>query len=432
MRIKEKIKTLIKKDYFKEYGKDPYQEVIKAVTYVVDYEILKKTLLAKLQEFIPVETVLFYLLNPEKDLYEPIIATGYKLRATGSGPQAINLELNEDEIKFYKFSKDDRLIKWLRINKKELNLRKNPNIFDYLALKEREILGIFNVELSLPLISLNKLIGMVFLGTKKDSSPYSSEEIRFLRFFSYQASLAFENALLLKEKKESFIKMVRADRLATIGQLASGAAHEIKNPLTTIKSTLQYIKKYYGEENSKKELIEKILDETDRIDSIVKSLLSFSKIEEPHMEDISLVPLIESCIQLIDKSQNKNLRIKRNYMNEPKIKGDSSQLKQVLFNVFLNAMEAMPDGGEIEVTVETVNRKDKLRGEEVLIRIKDSGIGITEENLEKIFDPFFTTKEEGTGLGLSISYGIIKKHGGEIDVKSETGEGTEVILKLPV
>lgn len=408
--LKKLFKRFLRREDSKKYLRDPYERLIKATSYIVDNNILKRTLFSILKESIPCPVILY--------LFE----RGERAILSEKGFPDLNLRSN------------DRLIKWLCTNKKELYIKNTPYIFSYLSEKERDFIKKFGIEICLPLFSLNRLIGIVFLGKRDDGKSFSEEDLIFLRFFSYHASIALGNTLLLHEKRENLSKMVRADRLALIGQIASSVAHEIKNPLTTIKSTIQYIRKGFEAQKSefrnKIELIDKLLDETDRIDSLIRNLLTFSRIEETRMEEIELVPFTDSILQLIEK--NDKIKVKRNYSCKPKIRGDRSQLKQVLLNIFLNSLDAMPDGGEIEISIETLKRKERLRDEDVLIRIKDSGIGIPQENIEKIFDPFFTTKKDGTGLGLWISYGIVKRHGGEIDVRSEVGKGTEVILRLPV
>jgi signal transduction histidine kinase len=220
--------------------------------------------------------------------------------------------------------------------------------------------------------------------------------------------------------------MLRADRLATIGELAAGAAHEIRNPLTSIKSSLQYLETRCREE-SEKRLLGVALAETDRIDGILAALLSFSRPTELRKEPCDLVALLEESAALVEiQARAKGVDLRLSLPPRPlAVEADGSQLKQVFLNVFLNAVQAMGGGGTLAV--------EALRagGGRPLVRVTDTGPGIPEEALEKVFDPFFTTKKGGTGLGLSICYTIVKAHGGEIEVRSRPGEGTTVLVTLP-
>jgi signal transduction histidine kinase len=221
--------------------------------------------------------------------------------------------------------------------------------------------------------------------------------------------------------------MLRADRLATIGELAAGAAHEIRNPLTSIRSSLQFLESRSREETEKK-LLGVALRETDRIDEILAALLSFSRPSEIHKEPCDLVALLEESVALVSlQIKAGGAEVRTSFPAAPVIvNADGSQLKQVFLNVLMNAVQAMAGGGTL--TVEDV----VLENGKTLVRVSDTGQGIPEEDLDKVFDPFFTTKKGGTGLGLSICYAIVKAHGGDIELRSRLGEGTVVLITLPV
>jgi signal transduction histidine kinase len=236
-----------------------------------------------------------------------------------------------------------------------------------------------------------------------------------------------ENAILYKEQKERFRRMLRADKLATIGELAAGAAHEIRNPLTAVKSSLQYLQDKNPDETARK-LLTTALEETGRIEEILSGMLSLSRPSEMKKERHDLSETLRECLELISFQARKNkVVIVQAYPAAPIVLvADRSQLKQLFLNILLNAVQAMPDGGEIRVQASVPD------GVKALVSVADTGEGILEENLDRIFDPFFTTKKGGTGLGLSICYGIVKSHEGEIEAKSRPGQGTTVIVKLPL
>lgn len=254
-----------------------------------------------------------------------------------------------------------------------------------------------------------------------------------------QVSLAFENAYLYQQQKARLKKMYRADRLATLGQLAAGAAHEIRNPLTSIRSTIQYLKKEIKDE-TKKELVAGLLEEVDRINEIIEGLLSFSKPTRPEKEQVDFNSLLEQTIALVATAAKKQ-KIDIDYKFsaiEKQLDADPSQLKQVFLNIMMNAMQAMDDGGKLQISVASIKSETLFSAKsqaKFLITFEDNGAGIPKENLEHVFDPFFTTKKDGTGLGLSISYGIIQQHGGEIEIYSSTeidNHGTKVVITLPM
>lgn len=221
----------------------------------------------------------------------------------------------------------------------------------------------------------------------------------------------------------------RSEKLAALGTLAAGVAHEINNPLTGILLFASII-------NSDKRLdpallpdVERIIAETGRCAGIVKDLLEFSRESTPVKELIDIGAFLDEVVTFFHKQPDFSaIIIRKNYSGDlPTVAIDSSQVRQVFMNLIINAGHAMPQGGELEIA--TYRSPD---GGYVCAALKDNGDGIAAENLARIFDPFFTTKPEGTGLGLSISYGIVENHGGRIEVKSRVGEGTTFVVMLPV
>jgi two-component system NtrC family sensor kinase len=221
----------------------------------------------------------------------------------------------------------------------------------------------------------------------------------------------------------------RSEKLASLGTLSAGVAHEINNPLTGILLYASIL-------NSDKRLdpallpdVARVISETQRCAGIVKDLLEFSRESLPEKEVIALDAILDEVVTFFHKQPDfSNIAIRKNYGSDmPLISVDPNQIRQVFMNLVINAGHAMPHGGDLEIS--TYRSAD---GTYICAGFKDSGDGILEENLARIFDPFFTTKSEGTGLGLSISYGIIENNGGKIEVKSKAGEGATFIVMLPV
>jgi two-component system NtrC family sensor kinase len=237
----------------------------------------------------------------------------------------------------------------------------------------------------------------------------------------------------VEERSQEIMRMEeqlrRSEKLASIGTLAAGVAHEINNPLTGILLYSSIVKSDKRLDADLSPDVERIISETQRCAGIVKNLLEFSRESLPEKEVIALDAILdEVCTFFHNQPDFKNVVISKKYSsNLPQISVDPNQIRQVFMNLFINAGHAMPHGGDLEIS--TYRSAD---GTHVCAGLKDSGDGISEENLAKIFDPFFTTKSEGTGLGLSISYGIIENNGGKIEVMSRVGEGTAFIVMLPV
>ena len=227
-----------------------------------------------------------------------------------------------------------------------------------------------------------------------------------------------------KEIEQLEKQLLQADKLVTIGQLASGVAHEINNPLGNISLYAQMLLNKIEDESARNKL-NIINDETNRAASIVKGLLDFARQSEPKMTPTDINVEIIKALDLI-RHQMKDIKVTTIFQTLPMINCDPGQISQVIINMLTNSIQAIIENGEI--TIET-----KMENDNVEILITDNGCGISEENLNRIFDPFFTTKKpgEGTGLGLSISYGIIKRHNGSINVKSQVGKGTTFTIKLP-
>jgi len=236
--------------------------------------------------------------------------------------------------------------------------------------------------------------------------------------------LVFSDMTLLKKMEE---QIRRADRLASIGTLSAGMAHEIKNPLVTIKTFTQLFPHQHNNEDFQNTFFDLVGQEVERIDVIVNRLLNFARPAKAALKPVSLHEVLENSLRLIEQQLAQadiSLEIDLS-ARQHVIQADAEQLNQTFINFFLNAIQAMEKGGML--SVQTTRIKSSLQ-----LDIRDTGCGIPADQVDHVFDPFFTTKEEGVGLGLSVSHGIIQEHNGTIDVESVEGKGTLFRLLFPL
>lgn len=325
--------------------------------------------------------------------------------------------------------------------------------------------------------------------------PYNPEEIRqFARVTTTEWNLERERRYLsdqlrsvndeleqinthLQEKiKEQAAMLIQSEKMASIGILAAGVAHEINNPVSFVNGNLTTLKKYCerighllnryktmetcireGGEDRADALMEEIrefkekhnvqfmlddmvdladesLEGTRRIINIVRDLKTFSRIDEAELTYINIADTLDAALNIIHNELKNKAEIRKGYGELPQIKCFPHKISQVFMNLLMNALQAIEGKGIIEIVTRHVKNGRRVSDNFVEVRISDSGCGIPEENLSKIFDPFFTTKPvgEGTGLGLSITYDIIKAHGGHIRVESKVGSGATFIIELPI
>ncbi|MEZ0324048.1 MAG: ATP-binding protein [Hydrogenothermaceae bacterium] len=237
----------------------------------------------------------------------------------------------------------------------------------------------------------------------------------------------------ITEKEEMEHQIIQSEKLAVIGRLAAGLSHEIKNPLAIISQSVFSLKRRLkkicdeGMINDLIEPLERIERSSNRAKDIIDRLLNFSKPYYRNVEKVNLKNIIEEAVKLAVFQANKSEVKISSKLKDIFIKGDRNSLIQLFLNIIINAFESITSDGKITITLKYL-KKDKLAE----VSIKDTGIGISPDIIDRIFEPFFTTKEKGTGLGLSVAYRIAKDHNGDIKVKSIEGEGTEFIIYLPV
>lgn len=295
-----------------------------------------------------------------------------------------------------------------------------------------------------PIKSKARILGIMYVDTKSSSQGFVKEDLELLTAICNQAAMAIDNAKLFDnlkkanlELKERQAQLIETEKLSALGQLASGVAHEINNPLATIMGYADLMLKKFSDGKLKADDVAKyskylkiVEDEARRCQKVTQNLLQFSRRKKIEVSPIDINDTIEAALAVAQyHNRNKLTKITKRFSPDLlKITADGDKLQQVFLNIVINAMDSMEDGGTLTITT-------KSRGSRwVEAKFKDTGCGIPEDKLDEIFDPLYTTKEEGrgTGLGLSISQEIIKQHNGTIDVKSTVGKGTVFSVVLPV
>lgn len=311
--------------------------------------------------------------------------------------------------------------------------------------------------LGVPIISKGKILGNLYLTEKEGAEEFNEEDQTLAMTLAAQAAIAIENASLYEELQRSYQELkrsqdllLRQEKLASLGRLAAGLAHELNNPLNNIVGFLEALERRSQAEPllALKEFedfpafLQIVHREADRAASIVRRLLDFARQREPSFELVDLGRLISETIALVERQAIlANQRIVVEPLLQPvQVKADTQMLQQLLLNLITNALDAIEGGGEVRITVKPGVRGQgsgvgEQHGDFVEISVSDTGCGIPPEHLPKIFDPFFTTKEvgKGTGLGLPICQSIVEQHRGTIEVRSEgIGKGTIVTVRLPL
>jgi len=277
----------------------------------------------------------------------------------------------------------------------------------------------FVPRLSVAIKSKGLILGQLYLDQKLSGDEYSTQDKNLLDTLAHQVGVALENIHLHQG-------LVRSESLAALGTMAAGMAHEIKNPLASIKGMTQVLPENMEDKEFIKDFTDLVPRQLDRINKIVENLLKVGKKIKLEKKNINLVNLVNEVLDFYaNLCRKKGIEVKRNLDQLPEIYADPEQLQQVFTNLVLNSVQAMPEGGVLEVTGE------QGRGR-LVIQVSDTGVGIPSDKLEKIFDPFFTLKEEGSGLGLFTAFRVLQEHGGAIEVESQVGKGTKFTLWLPI
>jgi signal transduction histidine kinase len=297
----------------------------------------------------------------------------------------------------------------------------------------------------IPLLVKEKALGAIAADFIAPNQNITKEALESMMAFAQQAGLAIHNAFMYQELKtfsqqmeekiqkttadlsKTEAQLIRSEKLAALGQLAAGIAHEIRNPLTSINILIHSLASNLPSGTSHKEDLKVIEEEIHRINEIVDQFLRFAKPVPPLLQKAELIPIVEETLQLLrPQIEKQEIGIQKEFQPLPPILMDREQMKQVILNLLLNAVQAMPKGGHLSLRG-VIPEGDRW----IKLSIQDSGIGIPNEDMGKLFDPFFSTKEGGVGLGLSIAHRIIDQHRGKIEVENAPAKGTLFTVWLP-
>ncbi|HMK51412.1 MAG TPA: ATP-binding protein [Thermodesulfobacteriota bacterium] len=380
-------------------------EFSRTLTELVDLDEVGKTTVHFITQTLHVDSVLFFFLKNEANAYRPIF-----------GPPPY------DEMKY---SSEHPFVKRVEKNGRAVDL-------EHLKGGEGAVEEIDNLiekgwMAVTPIFIKERLLGYILLGKKRTEKDYTVEELELLEAFSNQAALAISRALIYRDMSLKDKQIMQAEKMAAIGELAAGIAHEIRNPLGIISGSAETVRKH---ENQKirEEMTGYILEESTRINRLISTFLDFARPKEPKLVKCDLREVLEKTLLLLSpQAKTQGVEIRKEISQGPfQASVDPDQMRQAFTNLGINALEAMPEGGILKINV-LENAQNK-----VSIRFIDTGNGIPEEAQSKIFDPFFTTKEGGTGLGLSIAHQIVTQHGGNLGVEGGEGKGSIFTIILPL
>ncbi len=287
--------------------------------------------------------------------------------------------------------------------------------FLFVFMAEKQLQGVIGYRSLLGSLVAGFIIALGFTPLKE----FIQRFVDTLFFQGSQPALAAENERLRQE-------LTRSEKLKAVATLAAGMAHEIKNPLSSIKTFAEFLPQRYEDPSFREKFAKVMSQEVDKINHLVQRLLDFARPAQPHLESVRLSTLVKETVDVLHGSFLKQqVRVETRFADQDTVCADAAQMKQVILNLLLNSLEAIDPPGQI--TVSTVRNNGHLD-----VVIADTGHGIPRKDFHHIFDPFYTTKPSGTGLGLSVVHSIVREHGGRVRVESVVGQGTTVRVSLPL
>lgn len=424
-RLKPEAQAAIARTLFRQRF-DMYQTLSQFSTSLVtrlDLKSLTEEIVRRLAEVMSITTASLYLLDQEKDLY--LLAASHRLNVD---PAKAPRLMTGDWLPHYLASTQTILVR------EELEQVHGPKQMQPIL----EALRLLGSEVCIPLVNKDRLIGFCILGPRAGNQMYSEADLDLMTALGQNAAIALDNARLYEELKLSQNLMRRTDRLRSLETIAGGFAHEIRNPLTSIKTFIQLVPERKNDPEFIGPFTQVVAEDLHRIERLIQEILDYARYMEPQLSEEDLNEIVASCLYFVEvKAESQSIAIEKDLARDlPRVRLDRQQIKQVLLNLFLNAMEAMDHrGGQLSVRT---HRVIKPAGDKwVQVEVTDTGAGISAADLEHIFDPFYTTKHEsaereGTGLGLTIVHQIVHEHGGTIEVQSTVGQGTTFFVNLPV
>ncbi len=370
-------------------------EFVKSYSLIIDSEHLTESTEGRLKEFFPIEECCFFF---EKE----------------------NKFVNDDLKK--EISKYGRLVRWLIVNSTYLDLDKK---YAEYSKEDFPFLTSLKCRYVFPLETHNKLIGIAMI----KSSDLPQEILDFLLIVFRLTAIAYDNAMNLQAEKKKYQKNLSEEKKSVVAGIASMMAHEIKNPLTSIRSTVQFLSDFI-ENQEMKDLAKNLVSEVDRIDSITDSVLRFARPPKLHKEHVNIYETIKSVkslfLNILEEKKIDFILPDRDFENMI-INIDEQALRQILNNFMKNSINALENS-----KLKFIKAKIKKQNKHYLFEWEDSGEGISKDKIDKIFEPFFTTKSRGNGLGLAISKKLLEEMNYDLNVVSKIGKGTIFYFNLEV
>lgn len=406
---------------------DAYDTLVqfsKSLVAILELKSLTKEIVQTLARVMNIKTASVYVLDKEQGAYSLTASYGFVTRDVSVPPIKMESEFPRALLR----TETALVREEIEYDKADL---------DYLRLLDT--LNGLESEVCIPLISKERLVGFCNLGRRANHGMYSTEELALLKTLAQHAAIAIDNALLYEDLRRSQLLMRRTDRLRSLETMAGGFAHEIRNPLTSIKTFVQLAPDRRDDVEFMEQFSQVVCEDVERIERLVHEILDYARYMTPKLTQESLNDVVSSCLYFIEvKASSKAITIQKELAPDlPHVRLDRQQIKQVLLNLFINAMEAIGNEQGGRLSVRTRKLVKSVNEPWVQIEVEDSGPGIEPHDLDHIFDPFYTTKHEsgereGTGLGLTIAHQIVQEHGGYVEVFSEVGHGTKFMVSLPV
>lgn len=397
-------------------------EFSRVLVTILDLKQLQEQIISTLSHAFGAEEVSLYFLDQEKQHYVHVVSHG----------------VDAGKMDGMRVPQDDYLPRLLLAERKVIvkdELEREPFDPDVMALREK--LAMMQVEVCIPLINKDRLVAFCHLGCKRRQAMYTHEDVQLLTALARNAAIALDNALLYEDLRHQKSLMQRMDRLRSLETIAGGFAHEVRNPLTSIKTFIELAPERRDDSELFGPFREVVIEDIHRIERLIHEILDYARYGEPRFAEENLNAVVESSLYFLRlKADEHGTKIEKDLCNDLTfISVDRQQIMQVLLNLFLNALEAMPNGGTLTVKTHTLIKQDGRPWAQ--IEVRDTGYGISKEDLDHIFDPFFTTKHEsqereGTGLGLTIVHQIVREHHGCVGVESAPGAGTTFFVSLPL
>jgi len=395
------------------------EELTRSVALVTDFGALRLLICSRLREMTGCEAALFCEYQRVRSAF---VVTGAVGGDVGNFAN-VAVDLNGP------------LVTWLQVNEDVLLVPRAGKVPTFLTEVEREIVERHRIRAVVPLLSINRLAGLVLL-VSAGGWDLPAEDIAFLATFGRQAALACEAVGRHLDELSRERALQRAQQLAIAGQLAATVAHEVRNPMAAIRSTVQHVLTSERAWSRREDLLANLTDEIDRIERTVGRMLQLSRPSAVERAEIDLVAIVEEALQVASPhAVNGTVDLVNSLSVRPLlVEGDQQELRQVFLNLVLNAVQATPPGAKVEARSRLVIRRGPDGREEALaqIQVADTGHGMTPDVLQRAFDAFFTTKASGTGLGLPICLEIVNRHGGRIALSSEPEHGTVATVEMPL